>query len=73
MKNGKYCLFRKIDVIFGERIENSTFNFQNGGRDEYDKATDLMFDKVVGLSNYGDLPCYDPNNDKHNKPKTKKR
>jgi cytidylate kinase len=73
MKNGKYSLFRKIDVIFGERIENSAFNFQNGGRDEYDKATDLMFDKVVSLSNYGDLPCYDPNSDKHNNPKTKKR
>ena len=73
MKNGKYGLFRKIDVVFGERIENSAFNFQNGGRDEYDKATELMFDKVVELSNYGDLPSYDPRNDKHVNSARKKR
>lgn len=73
MKNGKYGLFRKIDVVFGERIENSAFNFQNGGRDEYDKATELMFDKVVELSNCGDLPSYDPRNDKHVNSARKKR
>lgn len=73
MKNGKYGLFRKIDVVFGEKIENSKFDFKNGGRDEYDKATELMFDKVVELSNYGDLPSYDPSKDKHNKQTKKKR
>ena len=73
MKNGKYGLFRKIDVVFGERIENSEFNFQNGGRDEYDKATELMFDKVVALSKYSDLPAYDLSKDKHNNQARKKR
>ena len=73
MKNGKYGLFRKIDVVFGEKIENSKFDFKNGGRDEYDKATELMFDKVVALSKYSDLPSYDPNKDKHNNQTKKKR
>ena len=73
MKNGKYGLFRKIDVVFGGKIENSKFDFKNGGRDEYDKATELMFDKVVALSKYSDLPSYDPNKDKHNNQTKKKR
>jgi cytidylate kinase len=74
MKKGKYGLFRKIDVIFGNKIDNSTFGFSNGGQEEYGKATDIIFDEVVKLSNYTSLPSYDPEKDKHNKkPNQKKR
>ena len=64
---GKYGLFRKVDVIFGEKIENSSLGFDNGGQSEYEKATDIIFDEVVKLSDYSSLPSYNPTKDKHNK------
>ena len=74
MKNGKYGLFRKIDVIFGKKIDNSTLGFKSGGQDEYEKATDIIFDEVVKLSSYTSLPSYNSEKDKHNKkPNQKKR
>ena len=74
MKNGKYGLFKKIDVIFGEKIEYSSLGFSNGGQDEYENATNVIFKEVVKLSNYSSLPSYDPDKDKHNKkPNQKKR
>ena len=74
MKNGKYGLFRKIDVIFGEKIEYASLGFNNGGQDEYENATNVIFNEVVKLSSYSSLPSYDPEKDKHNKkPSQKKR
>ncbi len=73
MKNGKYGLFRKVEVRFGKPIPNSAFGFKNGGHDEYERATDLMFGEVVNLSDYASLPFYDPEKDKHNKKQTKKK
>ena len=73
MKKGKYCPFRKIDVTFGEVIKNSSLGFTNGGHDEYEKATDIIFDEVVKLSDYGSLPSYDLDKDKHNKKQNTKK
>lgn len=73
MKNAKYGLFRKIDVMFGEVIENSSLGFENGGHDEYENATEKIFNEVVKLSDYASLPSYDPEKDKHNKKVNKKK
>ena len=70
---GKYGLFRRVDVIFGEKIENSSFGFVNGGQNEYERATDIIFDEVVKLSSYSSLPTYDPTKDKHNKKINRKK
>jgi cytidylate kinase len=73
MKNAKYGLFRKIDVMFGEVIENSSLGFENGGHDEYEVATEKIFNEIVELSDYASLPSYDPEKDKHNKKANKKK
>lgn len=73
MKNAKYGLFRKIDVRFGEVIENSSLGFENGGHDEYEVATERIFGEIVKLSDYASLPSYDPEKDKHNKKANKKK
>ncbi len=73
MKNAKYGLFRKIDVMFGEVIENSSLGFENGGHDEYEVATEKIFNEIVKLSDYASLPSYDPEKDKHNKKANKKK
>ena len=73
MKGGKYAPFRKVNVIFGKPIPNSSFGFEKGGHDEYEKATDLMFSEVIKLSDYSSLPDYDPEKDKHNKKPNKKK
>lgn len=72
-KNGKYGILRQVDVIFGEKIENTSLGFNNGGHEEYEKATGIIFDEVVKLSNYTSLPAYDPNKDKHNKKTIQKK
>ena len=67
-------MFKKIDVIFGEKIEYASLGFNNGGQDEYENATNVIFNEVVKLSSYSSLPSYDPEKDKHNKkPSQKKR
>ena len=73
MKNAKYGLFREIDVMFGEVIENSSLGFENGGHDEYEVATEKIFNEIVKLSDYASLPSYDPEKDKHNKKANKKK
>lgn len=70
---GKYGLLRRVDVIFGGKIENSSLGFDNGGQIEYERATNIIFDEVVKLSDYASLPSYDPAKDKHNKKINRKK
>ena len=72
MKNGKYAPFRKVQVIFGKPIKNSSLGFENGGSNEYEYATDVIFGEIVNLSDYSYLPKYNPAKDKHNKQKGKR-
>ena len=67
IKGGKYGIFRKTKVIFGKPISNESLGFVNGGHEEYEKATDIMFSEVINLTDYSYLPNYDPLKDKHNK------
>ena len=61
LKNGKYCLFRKTEVIFGKPIKYSELEFTNGGRDEYERAANKIFNEVVKLGDKLEvLPSYLP-------------
>ena len=73
IKKGKYCLFRKTEIIFGEPIRYSSLGFNEGGRDEYTKATELIFDRVVKMGDFSDLPAYDPAKDPIKKKRKKRK
>ena len=55
-KKNKYGLFRKVEIIFGKPIEHSALGLKEGGNEEYKKATDLIFDKIVELGDFSDIP-----------------
>ena len=72
IKKGKYSLFRKTEIIFGNPIKYSSLGFNEGGRDEYTAATKRIFDEVVALGDFSSLPAYDSSKDPIKK-KGKKR
>ena len=73
IKKGKYGLFRKTEIIYGKPIKYSEM-FSEGGHAEYEKATNLVFDKVIEAgSRLKSLPDYDPANDRINKKKKRKK
>lgn len=55
-KKNKYGLFRKVEVIFGKPIEFSALGLKEGGNEEYKKATDIIFEKIVELGDFSDIP-----------------
>lgn len=73
VKGCKYGFLKKVEVIFGKPISYSELGFAEGGRDEYLKATERIFDEICKLGDYSALPAYDPQNDKINKKKKKPR
>ena len=64
VKKNKYSLFRRVEIVYGGIIENSSLGFENGGGDEYRKATDFIFAKIGELSNFSTLPEYNPQKSK---------
>lgn len=73
IKNAKYGLFKRTEVIFGEPIKYSDLGFTEGGRDEYAKATQMIFDRICSLADFSDLPTYDPSMEKQKKSKKKRK
>ena len=72
IKGGKYSLFRRTEIIYGEPIKYSELGFTGGGRDEYAAATEKIFSRVIELgTQFKSLPDYDPKNDRINKKKRK--
>ena len=63
-KSGKFGLFKRIDVVFGEMIPYSDLLFENGGSNEYARATKIIFDKVIDLTDYSSLPDFNPETEK---------
>ena len=49
---GKTKVFHKNRVIFGEVIKNVELGFDKGGKEEYDRASHLIFDRICELK-YG--------------------
>ena len=73
LKKGKYALFRKTEVIFGKAYSYEDLGFNNGGRDEYQSATETVFGDISKLADFSALPKYDPAFDKLYNKKSKKR
>lgn len=69
LKGGKYALFRRTEIIYGKPITYSELGFTQGGRDEYQRATEKIFAEVIRLGELNTLPDYDPEKDKRNKKK----
>ncbi len=49
VKGNKYGLFKKVDVFFGKPLSFEELGFEKGGNEEYKKATELIFDRIVSL------------------------
>ena len=41
--------FRKTQIIFGEVIKYEELGFVNGGKEEYDRATRIIYDRIIAL------------------------
>ncbi len=55
VKNNKYGLFKRVEVIFGKPIDYSLLEFKNGGGEEYKNATDKVFAEIVRLGQFDAL------------------
>ena len=53
VKGYRYRFLRRKDVIMGEPIRYEEFGFTNGGREEYERAAKLIFDRILALRNEG--------------------
>ena len=56
-KGNKYAFLRKVEIIFGKPIKNSTLGFTSGGGDEYKAATEKIFAEILKLGGYDSLPA----------------
>ena len=48
----KYKLFKKVQVIFGKPISNEELGFTKGGSDEYARATEIAYERLLRLGGY---------------------
>ena len=67
VKKNKYAPFRRVEIIYGDVISSEELGFTSGGSAEYQKATDLIFDKVAALGDFDSLPDYRPETKKKGK------
>ena len=51
VKGYRYRLFRKKEVIIGKPIRYAEFGFTTGGKEEYARAAELVFDRILALRN----------------------
>ena len=51
VKGYRYRLFRKKEVIIGKPIRYEEFGFTTGGKEEYARAAQLVFDRILALRN----------------------
>jgi hypothetical protein len=58
-KNAKFKLFKKTKVIYGRPIKYADLGFSEGGRAEYERATQLIYSKINELWDYSYLPAYE--------------
>ena len=65
-KDVKYKLFRKKELIIGKPIKYSELGFENGGREEYMRAMNKVFDNICSLGGYKaelpEAPCDESEN-----------
>lgn len=51
VKNNKYRFLRKKEVILGDVIRYEEFGFTDGGKEEYERAANMVFDRILALRN----------------------
>ena len=51
-KGNKYGIFKKTEIFYGAPIKNSDLGFKDGGRDEYDVATNVIYNEILKLGGY---------------------
>ena len=51
-KGNKYGIFKKTEIFYGSPIKHCELGFKNGGKDEYDAVTELIFTKLLALGGY---------------------
>ena len=52
----KYRIFKRIEIIFGKPIPYSALGFSHGGKEEYKKATEIIFNSILSLGGFPMLP-----------------
>ena len=52
VKNHKYGIFKRVDIIFGSVIPYQSLGLVNGGNDEYKNATDIIFEEIVTIGGF---------------------
>ena len=60
MKGAKYSFLRRTEITFGKPISYSELGFSESSRPDYAAATKRIFDDICSLSDFSDLPTYDP-------------
>lgn len=55
----KYRIFRRIEIIFGKPIPHSELGFVSGGKEEYKRATEIIFNSILSLGGFPTLPQSD--------------
>ena len=60
VKGGKYGFLRRVEVVFGKIIKYEDLGFTDGGKSDYEAASRRIFNEVVKLGIYSDLPAYLP-------------
>jgi len=51
-KKNKYGFLRPVEVIFGKPIDFNSLGLINGGSEEYQAATDIIFDEICKLGEF---------------------
>lgn len=51
-KGNKYGIFKKVEIFYGRPIRNASLGFTKGGSDEYEVATNIIFDAILQLGGY---------------------
>ena len=51
-KGNKYGIFKRVEIFYGKPIKNSDLGFTKGGSDEYEAATNTIFDALLQLGGY---------------------
>ena len=51
-KGNKYGIFKKTEIFYGKPIKNSELGFTKGGSDEYEAATEKIFEAILTLGGY---------------------
>ena len=62
VKKNRYAPFRRVEIVYGELINNSELRFTSGGSAEYERVNDYIFEKIGELGDFETLPAYDPKN-----------